>query len=155
MIDFDIDVIRSCQYCFRVEKFYRLNDNSKKCVKYIRSSYVCDFAFLNFTRWKQLETQRKKLKTNLYETYIKQQRLFRQLNFVKNEQRTMIENKMKNIANLKKKKKIIAKAFNFLMNFVFKQIVFSNFFEKWFWISLISFDNFVETFAIFDNFSYI
>ena len=67
---------------------------------------------------------------NLYKTYIKQQRLLRQLNFVKNEQRTMIENEIKNIANLKKNKKIVAKTFNFLMNFVFEQIVFSNFFEK-------------------------
>ena len=30
------------------------------------------------------------------------------------------------------KKKIIVKIFNFLMNFAFKQIVFFNFFEKWF-----------------------
>ena len=70
------------------------------------------------------------MKTNLYETYIKQQQLFRQLNFVENEQRMMIESEMKNIANLKKKEKIVAKAFNFLMNFAFEQIVFSNFFEK-------------------------
>ena len=34
----------------------------------------------------------------------------------------MIENNMKNIANLKKKK--VVKTFNFLMNFVFEQIVF-------------------------------
>ena len=50
MIDFDINVIRSCQHCFRVEKFCRVNDNSKKCVKYIRFNYICDFAFLNFAR---------------------------------------------------------------------------------------------------------
>ena len=48
IIDFDIDVIRSCQYYFRVEKFYRVNNNSKKCVKCIRLSYVYDFVFLNF-----------------------------------------------------------------------------------------------------------
>ena len=66
----------------------------------------------------------------MYKTYTKQQRLFRQLNIVKNEQRTMIENEMKNIANLKKREKIIAKTFNFLVNFAFEQIVFFLFFEK-------------------------
>ena len=40
----------------------------------------------------------------------------------------MIENEMKNIANLKKKEKIAFKVFNSLINFAFEQIVFFLFF---------------------------
>ena len=50
MIDFDINVMRSYQYYSHIEKFYRMNDNSKKCAKCVRLNYMCDFAYLNFTR---------------------------------------------------------------------------------------------------------
>ena len=45
MIDFKIDVIRLYQYCSRVEKFYRISNDSKKYIKCVRLSYICDFAF--------------------------------------------------------------------------------------------------------------
>ena len=92
MIDFDVDVMRFCRNCFVVKISCRINNNSKKCVKCVRLSKICDLIFLNIACWKRLKTQRKKLKTNLKKTFVKQQRLFRQLNFVEKKQQTIIEN---------------------------------------------------------------
>ena len=45
IINFNIDVIRLYQYYFRVEKFYFINDNSKKYIKRVRLNYVYDLVF--------------------------------------------------------------------------------------------------------------
>jgi len=49
---------------------------------------------LNIARWRRLEDQRRKLKNELREAYARQQRLLRQIDFVKEEQRVMVNGEL-------------------------------------------------------------
>jgi len=55
---------------------------------------------LNIARWRRLEDQRQKLKSELRETYARQQRLLRQIDFVKKKQRVMINKELQNLEDL-------------------------------------------------------
>jgi len=55
---------------------------------------------LNTARWRRLEDQRRKLKSELREAYARQQRLLRQIDFVKKEQRVMVNEELRNLENL-------------------------------------------------------
>jgi len=55
---------------------------------------------LNIVRWRRLEEQRRKLKSELREAYTRQQRLLRQINFVKEEQRVMVNEELQNLESL-------------------------------------------------------
>jgi hypothetical protein len=55
---------------------------------------------LDIVRWRRLEDQRQKLKSELRETYARQQRLLRQIDFVKEEQRVMMDEELQNLESL-------------------------------------------------------
>jgi len=72
----------------------------KKCVECVRIERSCDLTSLNIARWRRLEDQRQKLKSELRETYARQQRLLRQIDFVKKEQRIMVNEELQNLKSL-------------------------------------------------------
>jgi len=55
---------------------------------------------LNIARWRRFEDQRQKLKSELREAYARQQRLLRQIDFVKEEQRIMVDKELQNLKSL-------------------------------------------------------
>jgi hypothetical protein len=55
---------------------------------------------LNTARWRRLEDQRQKLKIELREAYARQRRLLRQIDFVKEEQRVMVNEELQNLESL-------------------------------------------------------
>jgi len=55
---------------------------------------------LNIARWRRFEDQRRKLKSELREAYARQQRLLRQIDFVKEEQRVMVNEELQNLESL-------------------------------------------------------
>ena len=54
--------MRPCKNCFRLNKPYRITEDTKKYIKCIRTARPCDLTSLDTARWKRLEEQRKKLK---------------------------------------------------------------------------------------------
>ena len=72
------------------------------------------------------------MQTKLRETFatqqkaiVKQQRLLKQIDFLKNEQRFIIDFELRNIENLKQKKRFLM-FFDLFIDMTFEQIVFSN-----------------------------
>ena len=140
--------MRLCKNCARFSKACRVAKNSEKCVKCVRLICSCDLALLNTIRWKRLKKQRRKLKTELKESYARQQKLLRQINVLKKKQRVMINDELKNIEKLKREERhIVVENVIFLINVIFEQIVFLNDFEKWSFISLSFFDDSFEVFS--------
>jgi hypothetical protein len=84
-------------------------------------------ASLNIARWRRLEDQRQKLKSELRETYARQQRLLRQIDFVEKEQRVMVNEELQNLESLQAKKASSSGLFpNSFIDVASKQIVFPN-----------------------------
>jgi len=82
---------------------------------------------LNTARWRRLEDQRRKLKIELREAYARQQRLLRQIDFVEEEQRVMVDEELQNLESLQAKKASSPGPFpNSFLDVASKQIVFSN-----------------------------
>ena len=54
--------IRPYKNYSRLNKPYRVTEDTEKCIKCIRTARPCDRASLDTARWKRLEEQRKKLK---------------------------------------------------------------------------------------------
>jgi hypothetical protein len=78
-----------------------------------------------------LKEQRRKLKIELKELYAKQQKLLRQINVLKKKQRVMMNDELRNIEKLKRKKRhIVVENVAFLIDVIFEQIVLLNDFEK-------------------------
>jgi len=55
---------------------------------------------LDIARWRRLEDQRQKLKSELREAYARQQRLLRQIDLVEEEQRVMVNEELQNLESL-------------------------------------------------------
>jgi len=55
---------------------------------------------LDIARWRRLEDQRQKLKSELREAYARQQRLLRQIDLVEEEQRIMVDGELQNLESL-------------------------------------------------------
>jgi len=82
---------------------------------------------LNTVRWRRLEDQRRKLKSELREAYARQQRLLRQIDFVKEEQRVMVDEELQNLESLQAEKAPSSGLFpNSFLDVASKQIVFPN-----------------------------
>ena len=99
--------MRPCSHCTRLVKACRVAGASNKCLECVRLGYVCDLAPLDIDRYRRLEEQRKRLKAKLHATIVrqqakvaKQQRLIQQLEFVENEQQTMMNVELQNIEEL-------------------------------------------------------
>jgi len=82
---------------------------------------------LDIARWRRLEDQRRKLKSELREAYARQQRLLRQIDFVKEEQHVMVDEELQNLKSLQAKEASSLGLFpDPFIDIASKQIVFSN-----------------------------
>ncbi len=84
--------MRSCRNCAMSSKVYCMSDNSKKCVKCVRSNRNCDLAILSISI-KQIYKKRLRLKKEMREARAKLSRLKKQLNFLKDKEKEMIVTK--------------------------------------------------------------
>ena len=136
-LNIDSLAMRFCKNCTQTSKQCRVAKDCEKCVKCVRSGRSCDLAPLNTARWRRLEEQRRKLKAELKESLAKQQRLLRQIDYVKEKQRVMMNEELRNIEKLKKTKQhVVDKKVDSLIDVTSKQIVFFNDFDEWFFTSL-------------------
>ena len=124
-LDVDTLAMRPCSHCSRLKKTCRIVDNSNKCLKCIRLGCICDLAPLDINRYRRLEEQRKKLKTKLHAAIAKQQRLIRQLEFVENEQQTMMNAKLRNIEELSQEERV-SLSLKSIIDISSKQVALSN-----------------------------
>ena len=92
---------------------------------------MCDLTLLNIVRWRRLKKQRQKLKEKLRETNAKQQRLLRQLNYLKKKQQTIMNDELKNLEKMISLNFFVDSSFlSFLINVTLKQVVFLNIIEE-------------------------
>jgi len=84
--------MRSCRNCAMSSKIYCVSDDSKKCVKYVRSNRDCDLT-ISFASIKQIHGKRMRLKKEVREARAKLSRLKKQLDFLKNKKKEMIVTK--------------------------------------------------------------
>ena len=140
--------MRFCKNCTQTSKQCRVAEDCEKCVKCVRSSRFCDLVSLNTARWRRLKEQRRKLKTELKKSLAKQQRLLRQIDYVKEKQRVIMNEELRNIEKLKKTKQhVVDKNIDSLIDVTSKQIVFLNDFDEWFFTSFSFFDDSLEIFS--------
>jgi len=84
--------MRFCRNCTISSKTYCVSNNSKKCVKCVRSSRNYDLA-ISFASIKRIYEERMRLKKEVREARIKLSRLKKQLNFLENKKKEMIVTK--------------------------------------------------------------
>ncbi len=85
-------VMRSCRNCAMSSKVYCVSDNSKKCVKCVRSNRDYNLAIW-FVSIKQIYEKQLRLKKEMREARTKLSRLKKQLNFLKDKEKEMIVTK--------------------------------------------------------------
>ena len=141
-LDIDALAMRPCSHCSRLMKACKVASESNKCLECVRLSYACDLAPLDIDRYRRLEEQRKKLKAKLHAAIVrqqieivKQQRLIQQLEFVENEQQTMMDAKLQNIEELSQEERTSLSS-KFIIDVLFEQVTLSSVFKSW---SLTSF----------------
>jgi len=92
---------------------------------------------LDTARWRRLEDQRRKLKSELREAYARQQRLLRQIDFVEEEQRVMVDGELQNLESLQAEKASSPGLFpDPFIDVASEQIVFPNASKGWSFTSL-------------------
>ena len=82
----------------------------------------------------KVNKKRKLLKTELKKSYAKQQRLFRQIDFVEKQQQVMVDSELRNIEKLKHEEALaesLLPDFIFLIDVVSEQLVFPVGRENW------------------------
>ena len=127
--------MRPCFHCSRLGKACKIVDGSNKCFECIRLDHTCDLAPLDVNRYRRLEEQRKKLKTELRTTIAKQQRLVQQLKFVENEQQTMMNVELQNIEELGQEERASTLS-KLIIDILSKQMALPNILDDWFLTSL-------------------
>ena len=133
--------MRSCHQCVRLSKQCRVAEGSDKCVECLRGGCPCDLAPLDTARWRRLEKQRQKLKEELREANAKQQRLLRQLDYLEEEQQTMVDGELKNLEEMAPPSSFAdSSLLSPLIDVASKQVVFPNTMGEWSFTSLVPFD---------------
>ena len=134
-LDIDAFAMRPCSHCTRLIKACKIANESNKCFECVRLNYACDLIPLDIDRYRRLEKQRKKLKTKLHATIVKQQvkvvkqqRLIQQLKFVENEQQTMMNVELQNIEELNQKERAFS-LLELVIDVLSKQMILSNVFD--------------------------
>jgi len=84
--------MRSCCNYTMSSKIYCVNNNSKKCVKCVRSNRNCDLT-ISFASIKRIHEERMRLKKEVRNARAKLSRLKKQLDFLKNKKKEMIVTK--------------------------------------------------------------
>lgn len=120
--------MRSCFHCSRLRKTCRVASDSKKCLECIHLDHFCDLISFDIDQYRRLEEQRRKLKIDLRETIARQQRLMRQLKFMKNEQQMMINVELQNIEELNQEKRA-SLSLKSIIDVLFEQVTLSNVFD--------------------------
>ena len=151
-----VPAMRPCRNCTSVGKQCRVAGGSEKCIECVRRACPCDLASLDTSRYKRLESQRKKIEHKLLEAHRKQQRalaeqqealsrqqrLLRQLEFVESEQGRIVEDEIRNIEELEQEE--TSSAPEPLIDVASEQVVFPNVFGDWSMTSLAPFDRTLE-----------
>jgi len=144
--------MRPCYRCNRLDKACRVQEDSEKCVEYVRKSCLCDLASLDTARWRRLEAQRKILKQQLRDTILKRRemqakedRLLSQLEYVENKQQTIVNGELQNLEEiaLLAEEPVDGSFPEPVIDVVSEQIAFPNFEGSWSFTSLASFDGVV------------
>ena len=73
-----------------VPKPCRIAEGSEKSVACVNNGRFCNLVSLDTVKWRKLKKKRKRLKVELKKSYAKQQRLFRQIDFVEKKQQVMV-----------------------------------------------------------------
>ena len=128
--------MRFCKNCLLsfVPKPCRIVENFEKCVACVNSGRFCNLVFLDTVRWRKLKKKRKWLKVELKKSYVKQQRLFRQIDFVEKKQQVMVDGELRNIKKLEHEEALaenLLPDFIFLIDVVSEQLVFLVNWENW------------------------
>jgi len=84
--------MRSCRNCTMFNKTYCVNNNSKKCVKCVRSSRDYNLT-ISSTLIKKIHKERMRLKKEVRNARTKLSRLEKQLNFLENKKKEIIVTK--------------------------------------------------------------
>ncbi len=84
--------MRPCRNCATSSKIYCVDNDSKKCVKCVRSNRDYDLA-ISSTSIKRIYEKRMRLKKEVREARAKLSRLKKQLNFLENKEKEMIVTK--------------------------------------------------------------
>jgi len=84
--------MRPCRNCTMSSKTCCVNNDSKKCVKCVRSNRDYDLA-ISLASIKRIHEKRMRLKREMRDTHAKLSRLEKQLNFLKNKKKEMIVTK--------------------------------------------------------------
>ncbi len=84
--------MRPCRNCATSSKTYCVNNDSKKCVKCVRSNRDYDLA-ISLASIKRIHKERMRLKKEMREARAKLSRLEKQLDFLKNKKKEMIVTK--------------------------------------------------------------
>jgi hypothetical protein len=84
--------MRPCRNCATSSKACCVSNDSKKCVKCVRSSRGCDLA-ISPTSIKRIHGEQMRLKKEVREARAKLSRLKKQLNFLENKKKEMIVTK--------------------------------------------------------------
>ena len=137
-LDFEIVFMCFCNNCVRLKKTCQIDENFEKCIECIWLSRICNLAFLNVTKYRRLNVEKKTVRTTLRRLIEKQSRLFKRFNWIK-----------KNIHKLQQND-VFFKIFDFFIDVSFEQIVLNDLIvnEKYF-NSFFFIENIDEVF--FDN----
>ena len=131
-----IFAMRFCKTCSSspVPKSCRIAEGSEKYVACVNNGRPCNLVSLDTARWRKLKEKRKRLKIELKESYAKQQRLLRQIDFVEKKQQMMVDGEFRNIEKLKHEETLAESPlpdFIFLIDVVSEQLVFPVGLEDW------------------------
>ena len=99
--------MRSCSNCEKAGRSSRckLGDWLDKCLECVRLGYGCDLAPFDPAKWRRLETTRKPLKQEASDALAKYTRLQRQIEFLEDEKREMMESELLNLEELEQKER--------------------------------------------------
>ena len=111
---------RACKNCQKddISEQCRVNTEYDKCIECQRLDRDCDLSPFNSAKWSRLQTRRDKLRSEFLKafaqtkeassrfqkSYVKIERLQKQLDFLKAKKREMMKVEVRNIANVKREK---------------------------------------------------
>ena len=138
VVSFGIGVfaMRFCKNCSLsfIPKPCRIVEGSEKCVVCVNNGRLCNLVSFDIVRWRKLKEKRKRLKIKLKKSYAKQQRLFRQIDFVEKKQQVMVDGEFRNIEKLEHEEAFaesLLPDFIFLIDVASEQFVFPVGWEDW------------------------
>ena len=93
---------RDCSQCVEAGRLCHSGEGSDRCVECVKGGIDCELSPINVPKWKRMEEQRVRLRTEEDEAFAKLSRLRKQIQKIESEQRKMVEKEVKNIEALEK-----------------------------------------------------